>query len=318
MDGMNEQQLDRIRAAQHPRVVVGVDGSPDSVAALRAGAWAAASRGGSLTAVMAWLPPVVYGAVPVEFPDLQAETEDRLREVIAQALGEHPLVPVTSVVTPEIPATALVTASEDADLLVVGSRGHGGFGGLLIGSISMACITHAHCPVLVMHAGAALADAQESRSGARVVVGVGSAPTAIALLRTAAEVAGELDAELLAVTAWRYPARQPDGRADVAADLRAAAERTLEQQVAAAFPQNRPPRLKTEVREGTPAAVLVEASRTADAVVVGRMGRSQWAGVLFGSVSLPVAEHAQCPVLVVPGAAETASASEGRGAGGHE
>lgn len=306
---MNEQQLHQPPVTgRHPRVVVGVDGSPDSLAALKAGSWAAASRGGSLTAVLAWAAPLLYGGAPFELPEMRAEAEERLATALRDALGEHPLVPVTSIVTPEAPAAALVGASEGADLLVVGSRGHGGFLGLLIGSISMACTMHAHCPVLVVHSGAALTEGQEARSGARVVVGVGHGPATVQLLRAAAEVADELDAELLAITAWWYPATWPDGRPDLVRDLQAAAERSLEQQVASAFPEGRPPRLTTSVREGTTAEVLVEASRTADVVVVGRMGRSQWAGVMLGSVSLPVAEHAECPVLVVPDAPERVGA----------
>lgn len=298
---MNEQHLHQPPVTgKHPRIVVGVDGSPDSIAALKAGAWAAAARGGSLTAVLAWAAPLLYGGAPFELPEMRAEAEERLKKAVDEGLGEHPLVPVASIVTPETPAAALVGASDGADLLVVGSRGHGGFGGLLIGSISMACTMHAHCPVLVVHSGAALTDTQEARSGARVVVGVGHGPATVQLLRTGAQVADELDAELLAVTAWWYPPTWPYGRPDLFRELRADAERTLEEQVSAAFLHGRPPRLRTEVRQGTAAEVLVEASRTADVVVVGRMGRSQWAGVLLGSVSIPVAEHAECPVLVVP------------------
>lgn len=300
---MNEQQLDQ-RGATRPRIVVGVDGSPDSLAAIKAGAWAAAARGGTLDAVNAWAAPVGYGAPLVLLPEIRAEAETTLQEAVRSALGEHPLVEVHPIVTPEAPAAALVSASDGADLLVVGSRGHGGFGGLLIGSISMACTMHAHCPVLVVRSGSALTDAQEARSGARVVVAVGQGLAGVELLRTAAQAADELDAELLAVTAWRYSGKRPDGRPELRDQARAAAERTLEQQVSAAFLHGRPPRLRTEVREGTPAAVLVDASRTADLLVVGRMGHSQWAGVLLGSVSLPVAEHAECPVLVVPGGAE--------------
>ena len=301
---MNEQHQAPEPGA-HPRIVVGVDGSPDSLAALKAGAWAAAARGGTVTAILCWAAPLGYRGVPLVLPEMREEAEETLRKAVLDALGEHPIVPVSRIVTPEIPAVALVGTSHGADLLVLGSRGHGGFGGLLIGSISMACTMHAHCPVLVVHAGGALTDAQEARSGARVVVGVGHGPAAVQLLRTASQVADELDAELLAITAWQYPARPPRERPDIFAELRSAAERTLEEQVNAAFLHGRPARLKTEIRQGPAAAVLVDASRTADVVVVGRIGRSRWAGVLLGSVSLPVAEHAECPVLVVPDAPGT-------------
>jgi nucleotide-binding universal stress UspA family protein len=301
---MNEQLP--THDGSRPRILVGVDGSPDSIAALKVAVWAAAARGGTVMALNAWAAPLGYASNPLVLPELRREAEKVLQDALHDALGARPLVEVHSIVTPETPAAALVVASEGAELLVVGSRGHGGFGGLLIGSISMACTMHAHCPVLVVHTGAALSEAGEARSGARVVVGVGHGLASVQLLRTAALAADELDAELLAITAWGYPGKERDGRPDLRAGTRANAERRLEQEVAAAFLDGGPSKLRTEVREGTPAAVLVDASRTADLVVVGRMGHSQWAGVMRGSVSLPVAEHAECPVLVIPGVRDPA------------
>lgn len=301
---MNEQLP--THDGSRPRILVGVDGSADSIAAVKAAAWAAAARGGTVTALNAWAAPLADSRTPLVLPELRREAEEVLREALHEALGARPLVEVNSVVTPDAPAAALVAASEGAELLVVGSRGHGGFGGLLIGSISMACTMHAHCPVLVVHTGATLSEAEEAGSGARVVVGVGHGLASVQLLRVAALAADELDAELLAITAWGYPGKQRDGRPDLRAETRATAERRLEQEIAAAFLDGLPSKLRTEVREGPPAAVLVDASRTADLVVVGRMGHSQWAGVMLGSVSLPVAEHAECPVLVIPGVREAA------------
>jgi len=303
---MSEQHHQPPLAGEHPRIVVGVDGSPDSLAALKAGAWAAAARGGSLTAVMAWGAPMTTSEALLMLPDLRDEAQQRLNGAILEALGPHPLVPVGSIVTSETTTAALVQASEGADLLVVGTRGHGGFTGLLVGSVSMACTMHAKCPVLVVHAGSALTDSQEARSGARVLVGVGDSLASVGVLRAAAQVAEELDAELLAVKSWVAPPTLPGSRPELHDEARATASHALERQVAAAFLDGRPPRLRTEIRPGTPAAVLVEGSRTADVVVVGRRGRSQWSAALLGSVSLPVAAHAACPVLVVPDEARRA------------
>ncbi|MDQ1512398.1 MAG: hypothetical protein QOC59_240 [Microbacteriaceae bacterium] len=297
-----EQHESVEHGGSRPRIVVGVDGSADSVAALRAGAWAAAVRGGTLTAVTAWTAPLVYGKAPTVVPDLEEAAEATLRRAIEEAFHGNRLVPLGAIVREGTAAGALVAESQEADLLVVGSRGHGGFPGLLLGSVSMACTMHARCPVLVMHTGDALTEAQESPSGARVVVGVGEGPASVEVVRTAAAVAVELDAELLAVGAFRYPVlgRSPDAFADPWDDERARAQRDLEQRVAEALLEGRPRSLRTELREGPAAAVLVDASRTADLVVVGRQGRSELAGLLLGSVSMPVAEHADCPVLVVP------------------
>jgi nucleotide-binding universal stress UspA family protein len=314
MKTMSRMGMDRqhqpAASGDRARVVVGVDGSDDSIAALRAGAWAAALRRATLTAVTAWAAPLVYGQALAIVPDLQTAAEETLGQALEDAFHGTPIIPVESIVRAGTPAGVLVDESRGAELLVVGSRGHGGFAGLLLGSVSMACTVHAHCPVLVMHGGDALTDAQEARSGARVVVGVGGGPASAEILRVAAQAAQELDAELLAIAAWSYPGSIPDPFADLQHELREAANRNLERQVAAAFPEGLPGNVRTELREGPAAAVLVDASRTADLLVVGRLGRSEFAGVLLGSVSMPVAAHAQCPVLVVPGAPTAASGAQ--------
>lgn len=307
----NTQDGNAGRRGSSARVVVGVDGSSDSVAALRAGAWAASLRGASLTAATVWAAPLLHGQAQSGVPDPRAA--EAQRRSLAEAFQGNALVPVETVLLQGAPATVLVNESAGADLLVVGSRGHGGFAGLLLGSVSMACTLHAHCPVLVMHSGDTLTDEQESSTGARVVVGVGGGPSSVEVLRAAAQAAEEMDAELLALSAWRDRGRTLDSTFDSEDELQAGAERNLEQQLTDAFPDGRPRHLRSELREGPPAAVLVEASQTADLLVVGRLGRSRSAAVLLGSVSVPVAEHAACPVLVVPGGpAESAGASRSR------
>lgn len=281
------------------RVVVGVDGSLDSIAALRAGEWAAAARGGTLVAVTAWGIPMIMPRTPAVVPDLQETAEELLTEAIADAFAGRCLVPIERAVRAGSPAMVLVEESRDADLLVVGSRGHGGFVGLMIGSVSMATAMHAACPVLVMHAGDAV-PAKDAPSGARVVVGVGGSPVAGTVLRAAADAAAEMDAELLAIAAWQDTTIYADAYIDVRTELEAAAERDLATAVAEAFPDGRPPRLHTVLREGAAAATLVTESHDADLVVVGRSGHGEFAAVLLGSVALPVAEHAKSPVLVIP------------------
>jgi nucleotide-binding universal stress UspA family protein len=75
-----------------------------------------------------------------------------LKGVIGQVMGEHPGISVQATIVEGRPAMVLVEASERADLLVVGSRGHGEFAGMLLGSVSEHCVTNAHCPVLVLRA----------------------------------------------------------------------------------------------------------------------------------------------------------------------
>ncbi len=282
-------------------IVVGVDGSADSIAALRAAAWAAGLRRARLVAVTAWTGATVDGTGGELMPDLQSAAETVLRDAIEEAFHGRPLVPVEAIVRAGTPTGVVVDESRDAELLVVGSRGGGGFSGLLLGSVSMAATMHAHCPVLVLHSGDALTPEQESPTGARVVVGVGGGRASSEVLRVAAQVAKEVEAELLAVAAWRYPGSMPERLAEYGRRLREAAQETLDARIADAFPDGPPSMLRTELREGSPAEVLVEASRTADLLVVGRRGHGELSALLLGSVSLPVAEHAACPVLVVPG-----------------
>ncbi|MCP2168569.1 universal stress protein [Goodfellowiella coeruleoviolacea] len=134
------------------QIVVGVDGSPASKAALRWAVWQAGLTRGTVTALMAWDAPPLYDfELPAELdPEhLAARTlTDAVREVTAEA-GAEPVTVHTRIAQGNA-AKALLDAAKDADLLVVGSRGHGGFTGLLLGSVSLHCTQHANCPVVVI------------------------------------------------------------------------------------------------------------------------------------------------------------------------
>ena len=133
------------------RIVVGHDGSASSLAALSWAARQAALTGSTLEIVMTWEWPPSFGwAVPVpdDF-DPGSDVEHALDGVVAQVLADHPGLQVNPRVISGHPAPVLVEASKGAELLVVGSRGHGEFVGMLIGSVSAYCVTNAHSPVLV-------------------------------------------------------------------------------------------------------------------------------------------------------------------------
>lgn len=133
------------------RIVVGVDGSDSSKAAL---AWAvrqAALTGAEVDAVGAWQPPASYGYdgwVAVDIPDFEQLTRQMLDEAIAAAAA--PGVAIRPLVVRDNAARALLDTAKDADLLVVGSRGRGGFTGALLGSVGQHCVQHAECPVVVV------------------------------------------------------------------------------------------------------------------------------------------------------------------------
>jgi nucleotide-binding universal stress UspA family protein len=133
------------------RIVVGVDGSVSSKQALRWAARLAAADGSRIEAVTAWdYPPSFNAPVDVDWrPDLDADTI--LTETLDEVFGDHRPEGLEPVVAHGQARTVLIEASRGASLLVVGSRGHGGFAGLLLGSVSSACSEHAHCPVLVLH-----------------------------------------------------------------------------------------------------------------------------------------------------------------------
>ncbi len=133
--------------ADRPVIVAGVDGSQGSLEALRWAARQAEMTGAELHAVMAWSLPEIYSYTPRDF---QGDARKALENAIEQALGKQPRVTVIARVVEGHPARALIDASRDAQLLVVGSRGHGAFTGMLLGSVSQHCVGHAECPVVVV------------------------------------------------------------------------------------------------------------------------------------------------------------------------
>jgi nucleotide-binding universal stress UspA family protein len=136
-----------------PAMIVGVDGSESSVAALRYAADLAPKLGLRLRALAVWnYPSFLYGGY---YPQLDWTPEDDARRIVAKAaeevFGETPPEWFATRTLQGRPTEVLLAESEHAEMLVLGSRGHGGFAGLLLGSVSAACAEHASCPVLVVH-----------------------------------------------------------------------------------------------------------------------------------------------------------------------
>jgi nucleotide-binding universal stress UspA family protein len=131
------------------RIVVGVDGSPHSNAALRWSVDQAAARGGAVTAVFAWQLPLV--SIPGAFN--RGELQEAYRAFLIKTVSEvvpAPPVPVAPVLAEGDPTEALVRAADGADLLVLGIRGRSPAAGLLLGSVSQACAASASCPVVLV------------------------------------------------------------------------------------------------------------------------------------------------------------------------
>jgi nucleotide-binding universal stress UspA family protein len=137
-------------------IVVGVDGSENSVVAVRWALQEAVARKDTVHVVTCWSPPVMaYPFAPI--PDLlsPAQLEEQAREVQQRVIaaakgGEFSDVTITTAVMEGSASRNLLDAAKDADLLVVGTRGLGGFAGLLMGSVSHQVVHHAPCPVVIV------------------------------------------------------------------------------------------------------------------------------------------------------------------------
>ncbi|MEU7925297.1 universal stress protein [Micromonospora sp. NPDC049801] len=273
-------------------ILVGYDGSTDASVALD-WALAEAERSGQpvrLAYIFEWLTVASWvgpGVAPGIWPDDTArrQVDDLVRKAAADAATAHPGLTVTGEVYDGPPALVLQERSTDAGMLVLGSRGHGGFGGLLAGSTAVAVAAHAHCPVVIVRDGAAHGPADP------VTVGVDASEPSLVALGFAAERATQRRVPLRVLHAWTPG---PGGAAGTP-DERAAVEEAVEPW-RRTFPELE---VTVDLVGGSPAATLIEASRSAQLVVVGSRGRGGLAGMLLGSVSQQVIQHAGCPVAVV-------------------
>lgn len=275
-----------------PRTItVGIDGSPASSEALGWAAREARLRHAALCIIHAYRPPARFPAVSAT-DRLVAEADARAQQVLDDALRTvRPQLSADTWLVSGPAAPALVNQSSDSDLLVVGSRGRGGFAGMVLGSVSLHCATHAHCPVAIVRP--AEADVEN-----RIVVGVDGSPDSRAALRWAVDEARLRDAPLEAVMAWQRPWPGPRPKIDLVSRL--AKTRAVEALAAAlGAVVGDATGVKRTVVEDRPALALVEASKGAALLVVGARGLGGFAGLAFGSVSQACAHHAPSPLVIV-------------------
>ncbi|MFG1779080.1 universal stress protein [Micromonospora sp. NPDC049051] len=281
-------------------VVVGVDGSPASLLAAEHAARAALLRSRPLHLVHGYLHPLGYG-VPINPYDLglpapTEEAQKMLERTAADLAGRCPGLTVEARQVAGGPGATLVEESRRAELVVVGSRGLGGFAGLLLGSVGTQVAAHAHCPVLVVR------PVEEPIPVAGpVLVGVDGSETAELAVGYAADEAARRGDGLVLVHV-----QPPDGDGTAAGEVnreQAAvdAESAELLATAAAAVRGSHPGLAVEerlLRAPKAEQALVEASGGAALVVVGSRGRGGFTGLLLGSVSQTLVQHAHCPVLV--------------------
>ncbi|WP_345314585.1 universal stress protein [Garicola koreensis] len=299
-------------------VVVGFDGSTNSQLALRYGARAAQRRSSALTVVTSFtISPQVYttlAAVP-RVPEAELkqkatqETLDQARELLKDYPGE-----VTYQSEEGDAAGVLVDKSEDAQLVVLGARGRGGFLGLMLGSVASSLPAHAQSPTVIVpknYQGPEVDEGPDqfapSEDSRPVVVGLdGSQQSRVAVLH-AAQAAAERKVTLQLVMVlppvegallW-YP--EFSGRAAEATKTRQdELQETLDAErawVEGHFPDLD---VQASVEPGDPITVLREKSRSAQLTVAGTRGRGEFGSLVLGSVSRGLLVKAAGPVMVVP------------------
>ncbi|MDU0348193.1 universal stress protein [Actinomyces sp. MRS3W] len=303
--------------AEDKVVLVGVDGSPESLEAVDWAVDRAACNGWRVHILCAYSLPSFTtasldgGYAALDDSAVRAGAEAVVNEAVSRAQGRG--VTVTSSLETGDPAGVLVDLSEDATLAVVGTRGGGGFADRLLGTVSSALPAHSHCPAVVVprHTeGSAFTPVK------RIVVGVDGSDSARKALRWAVREAEAWGAELTAIAA--VPMASGAGalawlpaavdREQVLTDVRTGLDRAIAEAV-----EGHPDVVvRRHALDGNAAELMAEFSTAVDLVVVGSRGRGGFSGLLLGSVSQGVLSHASCPVMVVPARARDDDAHVGR------
>jgi len=280
--------------------VVGFDGSAGACAALRWAVEGATSADDVIDVVSTWRAPVAAAPPWVVVPVIdEAEMAEAHRRAVQERLDDAlagldrgdaaPQVRLRLVPGPAGPT--LVDLAADAHVLAVGRRGHGGFLGLLLGSVSDYCAHHAACPV-------AIVPAEPPAPTGRIVVGIDASAHADAALRWAAAEADRRGAELVALYAWSWLDQPIADGAQFDPGFDEVAARAYAEKAVAAVGLDRP--VTVEVDCDLPARALVARSAAGDVVVVGTRGQGAVRQALLGSVSRQVVHHGAAPVVVVP------------------
>ncbi|ONM50207.1 universal stress protein [Nocardia donostiensis] len=274
-------------------VLVGADGSPAAMQAVRWAAHEAACQRCALHIVYAVGVPIDVGPT-FGYAPIDGETCRRAGQVTAEAtrdVATAAAVPIADIeietfVADAAPVPLLRDCSAHARLLVVGTRGLGAFRRGLLGSVSTSLARHARCPVAVV---------PEHPPDPRgpVVVGVDGSPYSARAIQIAFAVAARRDVELVAVHAWsefyRYLSRD---------ELQEEAAGLLAENLAGYRERYPDLRVRRTIVADRPARALLDAATDPQLLVVGSRGRGGFAGMTLGSVSQAVLHAAHCPVLI--------------------
>ncbi|TCC44878.1 universal stress protein [Kribbella pittospori] len=283
-------------------IVIGYDGSPAGAGALH---WAIAEAIRSRAPlriveafeVVVQTRPSPGHVVPLEA--LRTAREKGLSSLAETVRLQHPGVQVDTILAEGSAAEALVEAAQQARLVVLGSRGLGGWTGLLVGSVAVQVTTHAQCPVVVIPPDLR----QHVHEGLTVVVGVDGSKASARAIEFAFDQAEALQARVVAMHTWTSPfLTYADGASMLQFDegkIEDEARLLVAESVAGAAADHPDVKWTTELSNGSAAQALVRRSGSADLVVVGSRGRGGFTGLLLGSVSQSVLHHTQCPIAIV-------------------
>ncbi len=290
-----------------PTIVVGIDGSDAADRAVRWAALEAVDAGSDLRIVNVWsMPTMAYpalvGGAYIDPGDLRAGSHvllDRARERAEAAAGDRALT-IELVDVEGFAADELVAASRSATMLVVGTRGRGGFASLVLGSVATSCAHRSRVPIAVIGHSAA------PPGSGPIVVGVDDSEGGRRALRWALREGGRSGAIVRAVHGWELLLTQdhrsvmaPPWDPDLDVAAQAAVEEIVAEEIASLADGPHPTVEVVALSYAAPEALLGEAKGAA-LLVVGSRGLGGFTGLLLGSVSRQCLHHSPCPVVVVP------------------
>lgn len=292
-------------------VVVGVDGSAGAERALRWAAVEAVRISATLRIVNAWTvltrPLSLDGGFAYLDMGIIEQGARGVVEGAAQTVrraGAPDTLRIETSIVQGGAAERLLEAADQACLLVVGSRGHGGFASLVLGSVAATCAHHSSVPLAV------IGSESPAPGTGEVVVGFDDSHGGRAALRWAAGEALRMGVSVRAVHAWNLPPSPPDRATEVETNLRPdvveAARHGLQRLVDGELDELAVRPIIDVVSVGLPAAeALLREARSAALLVVGARGRGGFAGLLLGSVSQQCLYHSPCPLVIVPAGARS-------------
>ncbi|MEU4659153.1 universal stress protein [Streptomyces sp. NPDC023723] len=290
-------------------VVVGLDGSQESLTAAEWAAREAARRGLPLRLIHA------CAGLDPDPPELSGPAAERcrvrpvLRDAADRLTARYPRVPLSVEQVSEPAAEALVSAAAEAELLVLGSRAFTGLGGLIAGSVAMAAVAHAPRPVALVRADHVVENEYLPDAAGRpsaetacraVVLGLDPAHPSGELISFAFESAALRAAPLRVVYAWQLPFVQHAAQTRARRAMGAAAQRTLAAKLAPWREKFPGVEIDESAQEGSAAARLTHAAQDAGLLVVGRRIRPSRIGTHIGPVVHAAIHQVRCPVVIVP------------------